>query len=268
MCLCIFCPFKSTHSQGISDVFSVLSISSRFRKGVLSFRLSQVFSLVAFLSLLLPGLVLAQVSEHVSSEETDFKKERGWEETITSTRTTPYRDDRIREERFRLRSEAFGLVLDRLWSEMPVDGSSAVKPVAHMSLNICDRTAAVMDAILSRISATNDCSEVTSSQLAGITGTLDLSSQNISSLKAGDFDGLTSLTRLDLDENDLSTLPHGVFNELTSLTRLDLSANDLVRLPDDIFDQLTSLTSLYLDENDLSALPDGLFDELTSLTRI
>ncbi|MDE2826067.1 MAG: leucine-rich repeat protein [Bacteroidota bacterium] len=258
----------STHGQKTREVSSDLCFSSRFRKGVLSFRLSQVFSLVALLSLLLPGQVLAQVSEHVSSEETDFKKERGWEETITSTRTTPYRDDRIREERFRLRSEAFGLVLDRLWSEMPVNGSSAVKPVAHMSLNICDRTAAVMDAILSRIAATNNCSEVTSTQLAGITGTLDLSTQNISSLKAGDFDGLTSLTRLDLDENDLSTLPHGVFNELTSLTRLDLSANDLVRLPDDIFDRLTSLTSLYLDENDLSALPDGLFDELTSLTRL
>ena len=259
------CPFVSTHGQKTREVSSDLCFSSRSRKGVLSFRLSQVCSLVAFLSLLLPGLVLAQVSEHVSSEETDFKKERGWEETISSTRTTPYRDDRIREERFRLRSEAFGLVLDRLWPEMPVDGSSAVKPVAHMSLNICDRTAAVMDAILSRISATNDCSEVTSSQLAGITGTLDLSSQNISSLKAGDFDGLTSLTRLHLDENDLSALPDGLFDELTSLTRLSLHLNDLSTLPGGIFDELTSLNLLYLHENDLSTLPGGIFDELTSL---
>ena len=268
MCPCIFCPFKSTHSQRISDVFSLLSISSRFRKGVLLCRLPHVCTLVAFLSLLLPGLVLAQVSERVSSEETNFKKERGWEEKITSTTATPNWDDRIREERFRLRSEAFGLVLDRSRSEMPVDGSSAVKPVAHMSLNICDRTAAVMDAILSRISATNDCSEVTSSQLAGITGTLDLSSQNISSLKAGDFDGLTSLTQLDLGENELYTLPDGLIDELTSLTRLDLHENDLSTLPDGLFDELTSLTRLRLDENDLSALPDGLFDELTSLTRL
>ena len=266
--LAFCCRFVSTHGQKIREVSSDLCFSSRSRKGVLSFRLSQVCSLVAFLSLLLPGLVLAQVSEHVSSEETDFKKERGWEETISSTRTTPYRDDRIREERFWLRSEAFGLVLDRLWSEMPVDGSSAVKPVAHMSLNICDRTAAVMDAILSRIAATNNCSEVTSTQLAGITGTLDLSTQNISSLKAGDFDGLTSLTQLDLGENELSTLPDGLIDELTSLTRLDLHENDLSTLPDGLFDELTSLTRLRLDENDLSALPDGLFDELTSLTRL
>ncbi|MXX57561.1 MAG: hypothetical protein F4Z37_00875, partial [Rhodothermaceae bacterium] len=116
--------------------------------------------------MLLPGLVLAQVSEHASSKNTDFKKERGWEESITSMRATPYRDDRIREERFRLESEAFGFVHDRMWSEMPVDASSAVKPVVHVSMNICDRTAVVMDAILSRISATNDCSEVTSTQLA------------------------------------------------------------------------------------------------------
>ena len=69
MCPCIFCPFKSAYSQRIPDVFSVLSISSRFRNGMLSCRLSQVCSLAAILSLLLPGLVLAQV---YASSETDF----------------------------------------------------------------------------------------------------------------------------------------------------------------------------------------------------
>ena len=256
----------STHGQKTREVSSDLCISSRSRKGVLSFRLSQVCSLVAFLSLLLPGLVLAQVSEHVSSEETDFKKERGWEETITSTRTTPYRDDRIREERFWLKSEAYGLVHDGLRSEIPVDQSSVVKPVAHMSMDICDRTAVVMDAIMSRISATNDCSEVTSTHLAAIADTLDLSSENISSLQAGDFDGLVSLTGLDLRYNRLAMLPDGIFDDLSSLTSLHLGANDLTTLPDGIFDELTSLNSLWLPSNDLYTLPADIFDGLTSLT--
>ncbi|MDE2826065.1 MAG: leucine-rich repeat protein [Bacteroidota bacterium] len=235
---------------------------------MLSYRLPDVCTLVAFLSLLLPGLVLAQVSEHVLSEETEFKKERGWEEYLISTTATSHRNDRIREERFRQKSKAYGLVHDRLRSETPVDGSSVVKPVVHTSLNICDRTTAVMDAILSRIPATNDCSEVTSTQLAGITGTLDLSFKGISSLKAGDFDGLISLTTLDLWFNRLSTLPNGIFDELASLTMLRLSGNDLSTFPDGIFDKLTSLTSLHLARNRLSALPAGLFDELTSLTTL
>ena len=284
------CPFVSNHSLRTSDLFSILCISSRFRKGTFSCRLSYVCSLAAFLSLLLPGLVLAQVSKHGSSEETEFKKEQGWADNIASMRATPYRDKRVREERFQLKSDARGLVHDGLWSEIPVDGSSAVKPVAHMSMNICDRTSAVMDAILSRISATNDCSEVSSTQLAAVTDTLDLSFKNISSLKAGDFDGLISLNTLNLGQNALSTLPDGIFDELASLTelvlqsnhlrslphgifdelsllnRLELSNNALSTLPDDVFDELASLAELILAANDLTTLPRGIFDELTSLT--
>ena len=260
-CLLVF-----SHSPRTSDVFSVLFLSSRSLKGVLSCRLSHFCSLVAFLSLILSGLVLAQVSEHASSMETGFKKEQGWEENIISTTAAPYRDDRIRRERFRLKSEAYGLVHDRLRREMPVAGNSAEKPVAHMSMNICDRTAVVMDAIISRISATNDCSEVTSTQLAAITGTLNLSSKNISSLKAGDFDGLISLNTLNLSHNDLTALPAGIFDELISLASLLLWNNDFFTLPDDIFDELTSLTKLELDARHLSTLPDDIFDELTSLT--
>ena len=244
--LAFCCPFVSTRSQRTSDEFSVLSLSSRILEGVLSWRLSHVCSLVALLSLLLSSLVFAQVSEHASSMETEFKKEQGWEENIISTTATPYRDDRIRRERFRLHSKAYGLVHDRLRSEMPVAGNSAEKRVAHMSMNICGRTTEVMDAIISRISATNDCSEVTSTQLAAITGTLDLSSKNISSLKAGDFDGLISLNTLNLSRNDLTALPDDIFDELISLASLLLWDNDLFTLPADIFDGLTSLTELGL----------------------
>ena len=229
-------------------------------------RLASFGSLVSFLFLLLPGLVLAQAPERAPSKETEFKKmgTRGWD--MNPTRAVPHRDDMIRDERFRIKSEAHGRFQDRLRPERPVTEVSAIKQVAHVSVTICDRTAAVIDAILSRISGASNCSEVTSTQLAAITS-LNLRSRNISSLNEGDFDGLISLTGLDLGRNDLSTLPDGIFDQLTSLTELFLSYNDdLVTLPDGIFDQLTSLTDLSLSGNDLVTLPDGIFDQLTSLT--
>ena len=255
-------------------------ISTHNNRGIISYLLDSVVRhahrrlacfgfLVSFLFLLLPGLILAQAPERVPSTETDFKKMEtsGWDRN--PTRAVPHRDDMIRAERFRLKSEAHGRFHDRLRPEMPATGVSAVKPVAHVSVNICDRTAVVIDAILSRISGTNNCSEVTSTQLAAISGALDLRSRNISSLKEGDFDGLLSLTGFDLMFNNLSTLPDGIFDQLTSLTSLSLSFNNLVALPDGIFDQLTSLTELSLSYNDdLGTLPAGIFDPLTSLTSL
>ncbi|MYI84789.1 MAG: leucine-rich repeat domain-containing protein, partial [Rhodothermaceae bacterium] len=213
-------------------------------------RLAYSGSLVSFVILLLPGLVLAQAPERTSSTEADFKKMATRGRDINSTRAVPHRDDMIRAERFRLKSEALGRFHNRLRLEMPVIGVSEVKPVAHVSVTICDRTAAVISAILSRISTTNDCSEVTSTQLAAITSSLDLSFENISNLKAGGFDGLVSLAGLDLRYNRLAVLPDGIFDDLTSLTSLHLASNDLATLPDGIFDQLTSLTELYLYNND------------------
>ena len=235
---------------------------------MLPYTLARVCSLVAFLFVLLPGLVLAQVSEPALSKEADLNGERGWEEHTKAMRAAPYRDDMIQEEYFWRKSEVQGLVYDGLRLDKPVAGVSGVMPVTYVSVNICDRTAAVMDAILSKIPGTNNCSDVTSTQLAAITGTLDLSSRNISSLKAGDFDGLVSLTWLDLDYNDLVALPDSIFDDLTSLTRLSLGSSILVTLPEGTFDQLTSLTWLELDNNALVTLPDGIFDQLTLLTRL
>ncbi|MYI84058.1 MAG: leucine-rich repeat domain-containing protein, partial [Rhodothermaceae bacterium] len=207
-------------------------------------RLAYFGFLVSFLFLLLPGLILAQAPERALSTETDFKKMEtsGWD--INPTRAVPHRDNMIRAERFRLKSEAHGRFHDRLRLERPVTGVSAAKPVAHVSVTICDRTAAVIDAILSQISGASNCSEVTSTQLAAITETLDLRNKGISSLKEGDFDGLLSLTGFDLMFNNLSTLPDGIFDQLTSLTSLDLSYNDLAAIPDGIFDQMSSLPQL------------------------
>ena len=133
---------------------------------------------------------------------------------------------------------------------------------------ICGRTLAVQTAILGKISGVSACADVTTANLAAITGTLDLANKSIAALAAGDFAGLTSVTRLKLNGNTLTGLPAGVFDELTALTRLDLNGNDLASLPAGVFDQLTLLTRLDLKINKLTELDAGVFDELTLLTTL
>ena len=137
-------------------------------------------------------------------------------------------------------------------------------PAQAQVVDICDRTAQVETAILAQLSH-SDCSAVTSAQLAGISGTLDLNDTDIASLQASDFSGLSSLTRLFLHDNDLTDLPEGVFSGLSSLTRLFLHDNDLTDLPEGVFSGLSSLTNLSLDDNDLTNLPEGVFSGLSSL---
>ena len=132
---------------------------------------------------------------------------------------------------------------------------------------ICGRTPVVLDAILSLLAVEDDvrrlCTHVVNADLHVITGVLELTSQGITALNPGDFDGLIALTELRLSDNDLTELPAGVFDELTSLEALSLNTNEL---PAGVFDELTALTRLHLSHsNGLTELPAGVFDELTSL---
>ena len=95
--------------------------------------------------------------------------------------------------------------------------------IAQNSVSICSRTQQVQTAILAELPDVSDCALVTSTNLAGIT-MLNLGSQSITALQAGDFDGLSSLQALDLGNNQLSTLPEGVFNGLSSLQVLVLGS--------------------------------------------
>ena len=146
--------------------------------------------------------------------------------------------------------------------------TATVTAVFDPAAGICGRTEQVRTAILRRISGVSNCANVTDAHLAAITGRLDLSAKGITALAAGDFDGLTSLTRLYLNNNSLDTLPAGVFDELTSLTRLYLNNNSLDTLPAGVFDELTALELLWLQHNSLSTLPAGVFDGLTALTHL
>ena len=139
---------------------------------------------------------------------------------------------------------------------------------ARQTTGVCDRTDEVENAIVAAVSGVTTCGAITTTHLGGILS-LDLFNKGISSLQSGDFDGLTALTTLNLtSNNDLESLPADIFNGLTGMTHLDLSGNDLESLPADVFDGLTALTTLDLRNNDLESLPAGVFDGLTALTTL
>ncbi|MCY4374752.1 MAG: fibronectin type III domain-containing protein, partial [Spirochaetaceae bacterium] len=154
-----------------------------------------------------------------------------------------------------------------LRARVRVGAGPAAQVSATPRAGICDRTTAVVDAILARVTVT-DCALVTAAHLAGIVNPLYLTGQDLTALKPGDFDGLTNLTFLDLRNNRLTALPVGVFDELTAMTALGLARNELTALPDGVFDKLTALNWLALARNELTALPAGVFDQLKSLTQL
>ena len=133
--------------------------------------------------------------------------------------------------------------------------------------SICNRTDAVVDAIVEAVSGVDACGYVSSAHLAGIT-TLDLAEQNISALNSGDFAGLSSLQKLSLSGNQLTTLPASVFSGLSALRLLYLTDNQLSGLPGGIFSGLSKLEEIWLYENRIASLPASTFSGLSSLRSI
>ena len=94
---------------------------------------------------------------------------------------------------------------------------------------VCGRTEQVRDALVAKAKVRApfviDCSQVTGSRLAAMTGTLQLGNMDIAALKPGDFEGLGGLDVVVLSGNALGALPERVLEPLTGLTALDLSLN-------------------------------------------
>ena len=143
-----------------------------------------------------------------------------------------------------------------------VGGSLTLETVAS---GICDRTAQVRDAILARLDNVSDCANVTDTDLSYLLLTLDLENSGITTLKSGDFDGLSRLNGINMSRNNLSALPDGVFDGLSRLQIINMNHNNLSALPDGVFDDLSRLFSIKLRRNNLSTLPDGVFSDLGDL---
>ena len=135
-------------------------------------------------------------------------------------------------------------------------------------IDICARSPAVAGAIKAATPSFDFCHMTAPIDLANLTE-LDLPGGRGTGLKAGDFEGLSGLTRLDLSHYILSLqqLPVGVFDGLDSLTHLDISHTGLLKLDRGVFDGLDNLIELDLGDTRLQAgtVPVGVFDDVPNL---
>ncbi|XP_078576616.1 uncharacterized protein LOC144862181 isoform X4 [Branchiostoma floridae x Branchiostoma japonicum] len=90
-------------------------------------------------------------------------------------------------------------------------------------------------------------------------------SGNFIELKRASFQAFTMLGKLDLSSNSISNLPKGCFEGLQNVYELDLRKNRLERLEKNAFDGLTTLTKLYLDGNPLKEIKPGAFAGLNKI---
>ena len=133
------------------------------------------------------------------------------------------------------------------------DGEGGTDTI-DVTINVTDvyepiirRTQQIQDAIVAAVPGVNHADDVTPAHLAAITR-LDLSSKSITSLKSGDFGGLTGLATLDLSGNSISNI--SPLRGLTKLTTLDLSGNSISNIS--ALERLTKLTRLHLSDNPIS----------------
>ena len=152
------------------------------------------------------------------------------------------------------------------------DGTAAEAGPVTPTPGICGRTQKVHENIVYYLedlySVERTCAEVNVADLERFTQSLDMPSENIGSLKSGDFAGLTNLVTLNLAANTFTTLPADVFSGLTSLTDLVLNSGALSSIDARAFSGLTTLTALKLERNDLIALPGTVFSGLSALKTI
>ena len=130
-------------------------------------------------------------------------------------------------------------------------------------INVADRTPQVRDAIVAA-AGVDTPEEVTEAHLAAITS-LDLASKNITTLKIGDFGGLTSLQALFLNNNQLTDLPAVLLIRYPEDTARTPRAFPEIVFKETVFNGLTSLRHLYLNNNQLTFLREAVFSGLTSL---
>ena len=141
-------------------------------------------------------------------------------------------------------------------------GSLARSHVARF-VSVCDRTAAVRDAILAVVGEA-DCERVTRAQLQSVTW-LQLWGRGLSSIKPGDFANLVRLTGLSLSRNAIVEFVPGTFGDLVNLEYLDIEKNAVVAFDANLFAGLQNLRELRIGQSTLVDLPADIFADLWNL---
>ena len=126
---------------------------------------------------------------------------------------------------------------------------------------LSERTPQIRDAIVAAVPGVNNADDVTAPHLAAITS-LNPAFTGITSLKSGDFNGLTALTYLNLSGNSIGDI--SVLEDLTTLTSLFLAATSISDIS--ALESLTALKELYLTHNAITDI--SVLQHLTALTEL
>ena len=163
----------------------------------------------------------------------------------------------------------------------PADPDSAPGPLHG-------RTRAVVDWILGRLSVNYaSCGSVTTSQLNGIGGGMDLRGRGITSLQAHDFADLTSVISVILGAfppgsssrsatpNYLTSLPAGIFDDQDSVRWIHVLWSGLTEVPAGIFGSadpnrnvLPELLAIRLEDSEIESVHKDAFINLPKLQQI
>ena len=154
-------------------------------------------------------------------------------------------------------------------------------PDTASAQGICGRTEGVHKNIVMKLEDIHNfqgtCSDVTDADLAKLTYIEiigDVEGQNLSSLKRGDFAGLSGVTTFQLfDQLNLHSLPDGVFEGLGNVEEMWILPSGIERISAGAFRGMTSLRKIHIvgDETNypggkrLTHLAPGAFNGLTNL---
>uniref|UniRef100_A0A8C3SL01 TIR domain-containing protein n=1 Tax=Chelydra serpentina TaxID=8475 RepID=A0A8C3SL01_CHESE len=94
---------------------------------------------------------------------------------------------------------------------------------------------------------------------------LDLSENQIASLRQSDFRKLSLLQVLNVSQNQIHLIEEGTFTHTSSLKTLNLTSNQLRVLSSSMFDGLGNLTVLLLRENNIDRIEPSAFAHLMKL---
>lgn len=130
---------------------------------------------------------------------------------------------------------------------------------------VCDRTTEVSDTISDQLQ--KHCDEVTDSDLASIKDLL-FWDYPPTTLKAGDFAGLTSLVEISMDDGLLVEYPADIFENLPSLQKLRIWIAQTPNLTSEFLSGLKNLEQLTIYFEDSTSIPEGFFSTLQNLKRL
>ncbi|XP_004346406.1 tyrosine-protein kinase transforming protein Fes [Capsaspora owczarzaki ATCC 30864] len=116
----------------------------------------------------------------------------------------------------------------------------------------------------------NEISSISASSFTGLTAltTLYLHTNQLASIPANSFTGLTALQFISLSTNPLTSIAANAFSGLSALTQMNLDSNQITSISANTFTGLTALTTLYLSYNQITSISANAFTGLTALTRL